>query len=446
MASTFAALRKDLSAPGLIRVIRQQFSKIIDRRRQASIRFSLADTLCATLAIFQFKYPSLLQFDEACRSGDTRIRNLRRLYGLGELASDTSMREILDPISPAELRQAFRAVHSVAQRGKVLEDFTVLGNRQILAIDGTGQFASTKISCPQCGIKKRKNGTEEYYHQMLAAVIVHPEQKTVLPLDFEPIVKADGDNKNDCERNAAKRLLKSIAAQYPKRQFIIIEDALASNGPHIQLLLHYGMDFILGIKPGGNPTLFKEMLDRFGTEKISEEEQLLDNGTRRGYRFTHQVPLNGSHPDIMVNMLEYWVVDKKGEVTNFSWITNLKITPENVYELAEFARSRWHIENETFNCLKNHGYEFEHNYGHGKKNLSSVLGGLMLLAFLCDQLQSHTCRLFQGARKAVRVQKTMWEMMRSILRLIDIQDWETLWRLIIDPSSEKATLVLLDTS
>lgn len=428
MSSTTATLRKDLSAPGLIWAIRKQFAKIVDSRRQASIRYTLPDTLCAALGMFQFKYPSLLQFDEACHSDDPRIRNLRRLYRLADVASDTEMRKILDRVSHSSLRLAFRAVHSLAQRGKVLEDFSVLSGRLLLAIDGTGQFASTRISCAQCCAKKRKDGQEEFYHQMLAAVIVHPEQKTVLPLDFEPIMKSDGNNKNDCERNAAKRLLASIAAHYPKRQFIVTENGLASNGPHIQMLLDYDMDFILGIKPGGNPTLFEQMLERSRTIGVAEAEEALADGTRRGYRFSNQMPLNGFHPELLVNTLEYWVVDKKEKVTNFSWITNLEISTDNVYELAEFGRSRWKIENETFNVLKNHGYEFEHNYGHGKKNLSSVLGGLMLLAFLCDQLQEHACALFQAARKKVRVKKTLWEIMRSILMLIDIPDWETLWR------------------
>ena len=41
----------------------------------------------------------------------------------------------------------------------------------------------------------------------LGAVVVHPEQREVFPLAPEPIVKGDGATKNDCERNAAKRLL-----------------------------------------------------------------------------------------------------------------------------------------------------------------------------------------------------------------------------------------------
>ena len=35
-------------------------------------------------------------------------------------------------------------------------------------------------------------------------------------------------------------------------------------------------------------------------------------------------------------------------------------------------RARWKIENETFNTLKNQGYHFEHNYGHGEQHLSVV--------------------------------------------------------------------------
>ena len=56
-------------------------------------------------------------------------------------------------------------------------------------------------------------------------------------------------------------------------------------------------------------------------------------------------------------------------------------------------RSRWKIENETFNTLKNQGYELEHNFGRGCQHLATVL---MLLAFLLDPLQELCCPLFQA--------------------------------------------------
>ncbi len=90
MASRLATLRKDLSAPELIRIVREQFSKINDSRHQGIIRYTLPDTLCAALALFQFKWPSLWQFDEHCHDDLTHFGNLRRPYSLDKVASDSS--------------------------------------------------------------------------------------------------------------------------------------------------------------------------------------------------------------------------------------------------------------------------------------------------------------------------------------------------------------------
>jgi len=54
---------------------------------------------------------------------------------------------------------------------------------------------------------------------------------------------------------------------------------------------------------------------------------------------------------------------------------------------ARAGRTRWKVENELFNVIKNKGYHLEHSYGHGKQFLCSTLGGLMLLAFLIDEIQ-----------------------------------------------------------
>ena len=70
----------------------------------------------------------------------------------------------------------------------------------------------------------------------------------------------------------------------------------------------------------------------------------------------------------------------------------------------------------------------------------------MLLSFLIDQLQQHACQLYRAVRKKVRVQKVMWERMRSVLQLVDLPDWETLWRLLGKPGSKKAILKFNDTS
>lgn len=434
MASATAVLRTCLTASGLNRIIRKRFDEIPDSRRPGSIRFTMSDTLMSALAMFQFKSPSLLQFEKSARDAQdtTLIGNLKRLFWIADVPCDTQMRSILDEVSPASLRQAFRGVHSAIQRGRMLEEFKVFGDKLVVSIDGTGLFSSTSIHCPQCGVKKRKKGKDEYYHQLLAAVIVSPTQKTVLPMDFEPIIRSDGDTKDCCERNAAKRLIPSIARQYAKRNLIIVEDALAANGPHVKLLREHDMDFVIGAKPAGSASLFAafDERQRQADGGIVEFEQTDHRGVISGCRFGNDLPINASHPDVRVNLMEFWEVDVKEQKREWSWMTSLPITRENALEIAAVGRSRWGIENQTFNTLKNQGYHLEHNYGHGKKFLSSTLAGLMLLAFLSDQVQEHACPLFKAARTKTRIKTNLWAKMQTYLQDIDVPDWETLWRLI----------------
>ena len=97
--------------------------------------------------------------------------------------------------------------------------------------------------------------------------------------------------------------------------------------------------------------------------------------------------------DVRVNFIEYWELGPD-QVQHFSWVTDLRVSKRNVYKLMRGGRARWKIENETFNTLKNQGYNFEHNYGHGEQHLSVVFAMLMMLAFLVDQTQQLCCALF----------------------------------------------------
>ena len=125
-------------------------------------------------------------------------------------------------------------------------------------------------------------------------------------------------------------------------------------------------------------------------------------------------------------------------------MTSQKITDQNVYELMRGGRARWKVENETFNTLKNQDYQFEHNFGHGEKNLHTVFAYLMMLAFLIDQLLEATCGLFQVAMQNLNSRRAFWERMRSFFHICQIDAWKTLWS-IMDPQS-KEYKVILDTS
>ena len=431
--------KKTLCAERLVEIVRRRFARIEDRRRQASVDFSLPDTLLSALAMFQFKSPSLLHFDQHARGAEsaTLLGNLRRLYHLAAVPSDTQMREILDAVPFTALRPAFRAVHSAAQRARVLEDYKLdaFGDRLLIALDGTGLFSSTTVRCAQCGVKRRSRGKTEYYHQLLAAVLLCPDVPEVLPIDFEPIINSDGQAKDCSERNAAKRLVRSIAEQYPKRRFIVLEDSLSANGPHVKVLREHGMDFIIVAKESVLETLYKAYDARQSSGAkggVVEFERTGEKGVIRGVRFVNDLPLNAAHAEVSVNLLEFWEITpatkRKPEKTGtWAWITSLEITPENALEIARAARRRWGVENETFNTLKNQGYHLEHSYGHGKEHLSSTLAGLMLLSFLFDQVQEHACAVFRAARRVTRRKDELWSSMRAYLRDVSIGSWEILF-------------------
>lgn len=401
-------VRKHLSADSLHALVRRAFEKIPDKR-DARATIPLADALMSAFAMFSLKEPSLLAFEDR-RQDD----NMKNIYLIGTVPSDTSMREILDVVDPRELRPVFSAVFRQLQRGKALEAFVFYQGYYLLSLDGTGYFSSQSIHCDCCMQKeKRTTGEITYYHQMLGAVLVHPAHREVIPFAPESIQKQDGTTKNDCERSAAKRMLQQIRREHPHLKLTIVEDGLASNAPHIRELMKLKMRYILGVKPGDHRFLYDCIETAYSQDQMTFISWQ-DGDVWSEIGFINDLPLNDSNQDLKVNYLEYCEYDSQGTLLKrFSWITDFKITKSNARLLVRGGRGRWKIENETFNTLKNQGYHFEHNFGHGHHNLSTVFSMLMMLAFLVDQVQQHSCPLFRAVLTKVGSKRVLWERIRS---------------------------------
>src|SRR6266700_3364005 len=400
--------RKYLCADALFRLLREHFATIADDRVD-EVEIPLSDALMSAFAMFSLKAPSLLAFDKQRAEG-----NLKTIYGIAHTPCDTRMRERLDPVSPESLRPSFTLVFRQLQRGKALEPMAFLDGHYLLALDGTGYFSSQTIHCASCLHKVHRNGSITYYHQLLGAAILHPDCREVIPLMPEPIIKQDGTEKNDCERNAAKRFIIKLRQDHPHLQFIVTEDSLSSNASHIETLHDHGCHYILGVKEGDHAYLFNQVQRAEHDGRVtSYERHDRAAGIRHRFRFVNDVPLNGSHADVRVNFIEYWEMGHD-KVQHFSWVTDLRVNKRNVFRLMRGGRARWKIENETFNTLKNQGYNFEHNYGHGEQHLSVVFATLMMLAFLVDQTQQLCCALFQAVWAKLGSKRLLWERMRAL--------------------------------
>jgi hypothetical protein len=230
----------------------------------------------------------------------------------------------------------------------------------------------------------------------------------------EPIVKQDGTEKNDCERNAAKRLIAKLRQDHPHLKLIVTEDSLSSNAPHIETLQDHALHSILGVKEGDHALLFQqvEAAEHAGRVTYYERHDRAAGLVHR-FRFVNDVPLNASNADVRVNFIEYWEIGDD-KVQHFSWVTDLRVNKRNVFPLMQGGRARWKIENETFNTLKNQGDHFEHNYGHGTQNLSVVFATMMMVAFLVDQTQQCCCALFQAVWAKLGSKRLLWERMRAL--------------------------------
>lgn len=404
----------------------------------------LHDVLMSGFAMMALKDPSLLAFE---RRKTNEEHNLRSVFHIKDIPCDTQMRTRLDVVDPDWLRPAYRALFRKAQRGKALERMVFMEGCYLIALDGTAYFSSEKLFSPFCLVKScSKSGKTIYHLQALGAAIVHPDSRTVIPLAPEPICKQDGETKNDCERNGARRWLGNFREDHPHLKAIITEDALSPNAPHIRDILAAGCHFILGVKEDDHKYLFGCVDAAVEAGKAIEHDMPdpQNPDVHHFFRFTSGMPLNESNQDILVDVLEYWEEGGK-KPQHFSWVTDFTITKDNVYDIMRGGRTRWKIENETFNTLKNQGYHLEHNFGLGEKYLSLTFFSLMMLAFLADQLQERCCALYREVRKKRGSKKELFETIRGAFRLIAVESMEMIYRLIL-AGPQKYQLVPIEDS
>ena len=284
----------------------------------------------AGLALFSLKDPSLLAF-----CGRALDHNLRSVFGLQAIPSDTQMREILDEVDPQAVRPFFKDVFRQLQRGKVLEDYVFLDGCYLVALDGVEYFRSKKVHCDHCMNCQHKNGESLLLPPDARGGPGPPGLLRGHPLGPRADPTPDGSSKNDCERNAARRWLKQFRKDHPHLPVIVTEDALSSNAPHIRDLLDDHVHFILGVKEADHKHLFEQFQERLEADEVGRR------GGRRRQRgsvaagcSSTSVSINESNQDVIVNLLVYVEIDADGQIHKWAWVTDLMLTARNVQQVA----------------------------------------------------------------------------------------------------------------
>lgn len=213
----------------------------------------------SALAMFHFQDPSFLKFQQALEETD-RKSNLTTLFEVSMVPKSTQLRTLLDGVLPSEVGEIFNDFLRRVGDAKLLGKFRFLDGRYLLLLDGSEYFNSNKCSCPGCLQAKSADGSVRYHHQILQMVIAKPGLKQVLPFGAEEVCRQDGITKEDCEINAAKRLIPRIAAGHSHMDLVIVADGLYSHVPFVELLRNNHLSFILVAKPTDHKALFEDLI------------------------------------------------------------------------------------------------------------------------------------------------------------------------------------------
>ena len=396
--------------------------------------YTMADIGLSAFSIFFMGSPSFLAHQRALAEGHGRS-NCETLFGISAIPTDNYIRLMLDSASPAAFDQLFFKALETLAAADALAPFQRLGGRVLVPLDGTEHFASRKINCPQCSKRRRSDGGTECFHAFLGASLVAPGHRQVLPLPPEFIVPQDGAEKQDCERNAAKRwLAKHAPALAPYRPIFLGDDLFACQSI-ATAIQNGGGNFILTCKPTSHKTIAEYLS---GAELEEHRLTVIQPGKRSThvYRWLANVPLRDSQDALSVNWFSVEICDAKGKRTYFnSFVTDLPITAETVAELAACGRARWKIENETFNVLKSSAHNLEHNFGLGKKTLANLLATLNLLAFAFHTVSQLCVLAWRNALAARGARYRFFEHLRTITAYIVFDDWTHLLQSITDPKA-----------
>jgi hypothetical protein len=383
---------------GLLDSLRETAEGLPDSRESSNaLKYRISDAIMSAFAVFYFQHPSLLNYQQDMRRKQKRS-NMETLFGIHAIPSSDQMTNMVDGIASEGLAPVFEQAHQIAREQGIIDGYRVLDGGVLIALDGTWTCTSEKIHCEHCLSVTKKSKTL-YYHSILAAAIVKPSCSVVLP--FEPVFirNGDGHEKQDCERNAAKRYLQEKAEHLRELKPTFLGDDLYACHAICARILQGGMSFIFTCKDESHPWI-AEQVKYAQMEQYARREWNGRNHLEYRYAWVNGIENRAEGEKLAVNYLSFqiWNEEKQEITYRNSWITNKPISEDTGVVLVNCARTRWKIENEYNNVLKCRGYHLEHNFGHGKKHAADIYCLLNVLAFLFHGIQDLVDEDYRAAR------------------------------------------------
>ena len=408
-----------------IHFFREEAKNFEDKRVGSNTHYSIEDITLSAFSVFHMQSPSFLQFQKDMDEKEGKS-NAQSFFGLKNIPSDNHIRDILDNVKAEVLEPMYERQLKYLKKAKILESYQYMGYYPV-ALDGTQYHSSKKICCEKC-LQRVYEEKTHYLHQVVTPTIVSPFKSEVLPLMPEFIRNEDGEEKQDCEINASKRWIKKKSPLGLTR--LLLGDDLYAHEPFCKKVIEEGDSFVFVAKESSHQKMYEMIEYLKNAVGLEYQEQTIGKAHKQElwkYTFINQVPINGKKDSLEVNWVELEVYDKKTEkrIYHNAFITDIEITVKNVHDIALIGRTRWKIENENNNTLKTKGYHLEHNFGHGKENLSELLVSMNILAFLFHAVLGFLDENYTKAR-AKRTRERFFNDVESLTTHIYFISWDIL--------------------
>ncbi len=416
----------------LIERLRALAAGLPDRRTGDNTQFEMADITLSAFAVFFTQNPSFLSFQRHMEQAKGR-NNARSLFQIKRLPTDNHIRQTLDPVPPRHLFEFFDELHQAFNQQGLLAAMRAVQQTRLIALDATWYFCSQSknVHCKNCSCIRHTEGQVTHFHSAITPVIVSPSHSQVVSLRPEFITPQDGQTKQDCEIAAAKRWLAAHATLYHTGNDTFLGDDLYAHQPFCRQVLLHGFHFLFTCKPASHPHLSRWVKALEAGRDLHTLKLRVKGKSNRWehhyYRWANGVPLTDSDDALKVNWCELTITDAAGKVCyRNSFITDWQISADNVAGLVAAGRARWKIENQNNNVLKNRGYHLEHNFGHGKQHLSSLLATMNLLAFALHTFLELSDESYRLIRAAVGTRQGFYQHLQTLTLFWHFETWESL--------------------
>ncbi|WP_313165526.1 transposase family protein [Sedimentibacter sp.] len=350
--------------------------------------------------------------------------NLGKLIGrkIENIAHYDTINNFLEKLEISELNNVKVGMVKRLIRNKSFYQARMRENQWIVILDGTGLYHFREKHCENCLVKeiidKEGNKKKVYYHNVLEAKIIIAEN-IVISLGTEFIENESEDvDKQDCEINASKRLLKRIKEEFPKLKICILGDSLYAVESIIDICKDSDWNYLLRCKEGRQKNLIMDYRYVLESGEYGEKKNILEEEKGTAKYVNHVEEITGKDFTANIFEYEYEQISKRTNKKNtvkFQWITDIELTNRNIEEMVKCGRKRWKIENEGFNTQKNILYKIEHlnsKNPNAMKNhylltqitdilMQLYLAGTKVLKELKQAIKNTSSRLLETFRRAI---------------------------------------------